>query len=104
MEELYRLAPTLLILVPMILAARAMSSRMGGGMGGGPGGPRNMFSIGKAFPAGKKDLKSKTKFADVAGHTQAKQEVMEFVDFLKDPSKFEALGAKIPKGGLLVDL
>lgn len=102
MEELYRLAPTLLILVPMILAARAMSSRMGGGMGGGPGGPRNMFSIGKAFPAGKKDLKSKTKFADVAGHTQAKQEVMEFVDFLKDPSKFEALGAKIPKGGLLV--
>merc|ERR1719395_295761 len=61
-----------------------------------------MFTIGKAFPNGKKDLKSKTRFADVAGQRQAKQEVTEFVDFLKDPSKFEALGARIPKGGLLV--
>merc|ERR1719223_411055 len=77
---------------------------MGGGPGGagGPGGGRNMFSMGKAFPAGAKDLKSKVKFDDVAGMDQAKREVMEFVDFLKDPSKFEKLGAKCPKGGLLV--
>merc|ERR1719386_307517 len=92
-----------------MFAARAMSSGMGSGMGGGGsggsgglGGGRNIFSIGKAFPSGKKDLKSKIKFHDVAGLHAAKKEVTEFVDFLKDPTKFEALGAKIPKGGLLV--
>merc|ERR1719183_2263605 len=69
--------------------------------GGGPGG-RNMFSMGKAFPAGTKDLKSKVKFDDVAGLSQAKREVVEFVDFLKNPAKYEQLGARIPKGGLLV--
>merc|ERR1719197_864782 len=79
---------------------------MSGGMGagGGPTGPggRNIFSIGKAFPAGQKDLKSKVKFDDVAGMEQAKREVVEFVDFLKSPKKYEQLGAKVPKGGLLV--
>merc|ERR1719379_3120069 len=71
---------------------------------GGPGGSggRNMFSMGKAFPQGTKDLQSKVKFDDVAGMEQAKKEVVEFVDFLKDPGKFEKLGAKIPKGALLV--
>jgi ATP-dependent metalloprotease FtsH len=75
-----------------------------GGMGGGGGGPggKNIFSIGKAFPTGQKDLKSKVKFADVAGMEQSKKEVMEFVDFLKAPQKYEKLGARIPKGGLLV--
>merc|ERR1719276_832241 len=61
-----------------------------------------MFSMGKAFPNGKGNVKSTVKFDDVAGQEQAKREVMEFVDFLKDPSKYEKLGAKIPKGGLLV--
>jgi AFG3 family protein len=94
--------PSLLILIPMILAARAMSSGMGGP--GGPTGPggRNIFSIGKAFPSGQKDVKSKTKFNDVAGLEQAKKEVVEFVDFLKNPAKYEKLGARVPKGGLLV--
>eukprot|EP00746_Dinoflagellata_sp_MGD_P142464 gnl/MRDRNA2_/MRDRNA2_75422_c0_seq1.p1 gnl/MRDRNA2_/MRDRNA2_75422_c0~~gnl/MRDRNA2_/MRDRNA2_75422_c0_seq1.p1 ORF type:complete len:856 (-),score=209.53 gnl/MRDRNA2_/MRDRNA2_75422_c0_seq1:17-2584(-) len=107
-DYMERFLPTLLVLVPLLFAARAFSSGaagMGGfgGMGGnsGPGG-RNMFNIGKAFPRGKKDLKSSVKFSDVAGQKQAKVEVTEFVDFLKDPTKFEALGAKIPKGGLLV--
>merc|ERR1719265_2076398 len=72
-----------------------------GGMGGGSGG-RNIFSIGKAFPSGQKDLKSKVKFNDVAGLEQAKKEVVEFVDFLKDPEKYSKLGARVPKGGLLV--
>jgi len=94
--------PSLLFLIPLILAARAMSSGMGGAPGaGGPGG-RNIFSIGKAFPAGSKDLKSKVKFADVAGLEQAKKEVVEFVDFLRNPAKYEKLGARVPKGGLLV--
>merc|ERR1719199_1959291 len=73
-----------------------------GGMGGGGGGGRNIFQVGKAFPAGKKDLKSGIKFSDVAGLHQAKLEVTEFVDFLKSPQKFEGVGARLPKGGLLV--
>lgn len=102
LQELLPHIPSLLILIPLILAARAMASGMGGPPGaGGPGG-RNIFSIGKAFPSGQKDVKSKVKFTDVAGLEQAKREVVEFVDFLKDPSKYEKLGAKIPKGGLLV--
>jgi len=103
MAELLPHLPSLLILIPLILAGRAMASGMGGpgGPAGGPGG-RNIFSIGKAFPAGQKDLKSKVKFADVAGLEQAKKEVVEFVDFLKNPAKYEQLGARVPKGGLLV--
>merc|ERR1719421_626757 len=66
------------------------------------GGGRNIFQVGKAFPAGKKDLKSDVKFSDVAGMHQAKLEVTEFVDFLKAPQKFEGVGARLPKGGLLV--
>merc|ERR1719230_50661 len=66
------------------------------------GGGSNMFNMSKAMTAGKTDLKSKTKFSDVAGLEQPKKEVVEFVDFLKDPSKYEQLGAKVPKGGLLV--
>jgi len=67
----------------------------------GGGGRSNMFKIGKVNAAGK-NVKSKTKFTDVAGLEQPKKEVMEFVDFLQDPKKYEALGARVPKGGLLV--
>merc|ERR1719174_283836 len=101
-SEIMPMLPSLLILLPLILAARAMAGGAGpGGPGGGPGG-RNIFSIGKAFPSGQKDVKSKVKFTDVAGMDQAKKEVVEFVDFLKSPKKYEQLGARIPKGGLLV--
>ncbi len=44
----------------------------------------------------------KTKFADVAGMDEAKTEIMEFVDFLKNPKRYKDLGAKIPKGALLI--
>jgi AFG3 family protein len=95
--------PSLLVFVLMIFFARSMMSGAGGGgPGGGLGGGRNMFSIGKAFPQGAKDLKSKVQFSDVAGMSQAKKEVVEFVDFLKNPGKYEHLGARCPKGGLLV--
>jgi AFG3 family protein len=102
--EFLSILPSLLILIPMILVARGMASGFGaGGMGGSAGsGGRNIFNIGKATPAGGKDVKSKVKFTDVAGMDQAKKEVVEFVDFLKAPQKYEALGARIPKGGLLV--
>merc|ERR1719265_2719608 len=102
LQQLGPMLPSLLILLPLIFFARGMANGMGGMGGGGPGGGKNIFSIGKAFPSGQKDLKSKVKFEDVAGLGQAKQEVVEFVDFLKSPKKYEQLGARIPKGGLLV--
>lgn len=103
-SELLPHLPSLLFLIPLLLAARAMSQGMGGGAGPGGGGPggRNIFSIGKAFPSGQKDVKSSIKFDDVAGMDQAKKEVVEFVDFLRTPAKYEELGARVPKGGLLV--
>merc|ERR1719487_35331 len=61
-----------------------------------------MFNMGQMFVSGGKDVKSTVRFKDVAGQTQAKREIVEFVDFLKDPSKYEAVGARIPKGGLLI--
>mmetsp|Transcript_69383 Transcript_69383/g.157430 ORF Transcript_69383/g.157430 Transcript_69383/m.157430 type:complete len:595 (+) Transcript_69383:3-1787(+) len=103
LSELLPHLPSFLLLIPLFLVARNMAGGMGGGPGGpsGPGG-RNIFSMGKAFPAGQKDLKSKVRFSDVAGLEQAKREVVEFVDFLKEPAKYEKLGARVPKGGLLV--
>jgi ATP-dependent metalloprotease FtsH len=69
--------------------------------GGGPGG--QIFNIGKS-KAALFDAENKVKitFADVAGLDEAKEEVMEIVDFLKNPTKFTKLGGKIPKGALLV--
>ena len=70
--------------------------------GAGPGGPGGIFSVGKS--TGKLAEKGETQvtFKDVAGLYGAKDEVMEIVDFLKNPKKYTALGGKIPKGALLV--
>jgi len=75
---------------------------IGRNAGGGPGGPGGVFNVGKS--TGKladKDHVNVT-FKDVAGLYGAKEEVMEIVDFLKNPGKYTALGGKIPKGALLV--
>lgn len=86
-----------LLLVFWIFIMRRMS---GGGAGGGGG---NIFSIGKSkatvFEKGKG---TNTTFQDVAGLEGAKEEIEEIVDFLKNPKKYTELGAKIPKGALLV--
>ena len=75
---------------------------MGRGGNGGPGGAGGIFNVGKS--TGKLAEKGDTQvtFKDVAGLYGAKDEVMEIVDFLKNPKKYTALGGKIPKGALLV--
>merc|ERR1719235_1392521 len=79
-EDLLAAVPTLVAIASLAILVRFMNAASGsmGGMGGGGG--RNIFQVGKAFPAGKKDLKSDVKFSDVAGMHQAKLEVTEFVD------------------------
>lgn len=76
--------------------------KMGGGAGGGPGGG-GIFSIGKSKATlFDKGTRVNINFADVAGLDEAKVEVMEIVDFLKNPKKYTNLGGKIPKGALLI--
>ena len=93
-----------ILLFPLILVIMwiIMFRGMGRNGGVGPGGPGGVFNVGKA--QGKLADKNQVKvtFKDVAGLYGAKEEVMEIVDFLKNPSKYTALGAKIPKGALLV--
>ena len=76
-----------------------MISRMNKGSGGG-GGPQ-IFNMGKSKTKDGVDQKQKTTFADVAGADDAKAELIEIVQFLKEPKKFQEIGAKIPKGVLL---
>lgn len=91
------LFPLLMFALLFILMMRKV-----GGPGGG-GGPGGIFSIGKSKATlFEKGTKVTITFADVAGLEEAKQEVMEIVDFLKNPKKYTALGGKIPKGALLV--
>jgi AFG3 family protein len=75
--------------------------KMGGGQGGFPGG--GIFSVGKSKATMvDKDTESSINFSSVAGLDEAKLEVMEIVDFLKEPKKYTTLGGKIPKGALLI--
>jgi cell division protease FtsH len=85
--------PMLLLIGVWIFFMRQMQ---GGGKGGGP------FSFGKSKAKLMDDSKERITFADVAGCDEAKEEVSELVDFLRDPTKFQSLGGRIPRGVLMV--
>jgi len=86
-----------------IIGAWVLLMRKMGGAGPGGGGAGGIFNIGKSKATlFDKGAKVNITFADVAGLDEAKVEVMEIVDFLKNPKKYTSLGGKIPKGALLV--
>lgn len=99
MELFWSALPLILMVVFLVIIMR----RMSGGGGGGGGGGSSMFNVGKSkAKLFDKDNDQKVTFKDVAGLEEAKVEVMEVVDFLKNPDKYKELGGKIPKGALLV--
>lgn len=95
------LLQTVFTLLIIVFAWVLLMRKMGGPSGGG--GPGGIFNIGKSKATlFDKGAKVNITFADVAGLDEAKVEVMEIVDFLKNPKKYTSLGGKIPKGALLV--
>lgn len=94
---LMEMIPTLIIMIILIVAWVLIMKQMGGGGLGG-----KEMSFGKAKIKNTNDEKRKTTFDDVAGADEEKEELAEVVEFLKAPEKYNKLGARIPKGVLLV--
>jgi AFG3 family protein len=94
-RTVFQFLPTLLMLAGLFW----LTKRSAQGAAGGPGG---IFGVGKSQAKKfNQETDVKVKFADVAGMEEAKEEVMEFVSFLKNPEKYERLGGKIPRGAIL---
>ena len=94
---LMEMIPTLIIMIILIVAWVLIMKKMGGGGLGG-----KEMSFGKAKIKNTNDEKRKTTFDDVAGADEEKEELAEVAEFLKAPEKYNKLGARIPKGVLLV--
>ena len=94
---LMEMIPTLIIMIILIVAWVLIMKKLGGGGLGG-----KEMSFGKAKIKNTNDEKRKTTFDDVAGADEEKEELAEVVEFLKAPEKYNKLGARIPKGVLLV--
>jgi cell division protease FtsH len=92
---LLNMLPWMLLLVVWLIFMRRMQ-------GGGAGGPRGIFSFGKSRAKMLNEGSPKVTFLDVAGADEAKIELAEIIEFLKEPSKFQKLGGKIPRGVLLL--
>lgn len=92
--------PILLLYGLGTLAMKQISKKMGGI--GGPGGMSNTMTFGKSNAKVYVQSTGGIKFSDVAGEDEAKELLQEIVDFLHDPKKYEAIGASMPKGALLV--
>lgn len=97
MQLLVASFPVVLIIVLFMFFMRQMQGGAGGG--GGRGGP---MGFGKSRARMLSEDQIKTTFADVAGCDEAKEDVQEIVEFLRDPAKFQRLGGKIPRGALMV--
>ena len=91
----------LVTLVPVLLMIGFFYLMMGGMRNGGGNGAGGMMGFGKSLAKPSNHEDNKIRFGDVAGAEEEKQELVEVVEFLKDPAKFTKLGAKIPKGVLL---
>ena len=100
MAERSALLSNLLVIAMLLYLVKHFMSGSGGSQGGGG---FNIFNINKQhFKIYGVDKKMNVTFKDVAGQGQAKREITEFVEFLKSPEKFKRLGARMPRGALLV--
>lgn len=102
LQYLFPFVPTILLLGGLYFITKRMTGGAPGGGGAGGNSLGNMFGVGKSkAKLFNKETDIKISFKDVAGCDEAKQEIMEFVHFLKNPDKYTALGAKIPRGAIL---
>ena len=99
---LFPFLPTIILLGGLYFITRKINSSPPNANGGGGGGLGGMFNVGKSrAKLFNKETDIKISFKNVAGCDEAKQEIMEFVHFLKNPGKYTKLGAKIPRGAIL---